>query len=291
MWWIGAALAAGQTDFDATRTDVANAYAFEWRDDGGKRHEARFSLPAAAVRADNAAPRQPPLDEMNVHQARVVREWARRELKGVELTVTPTGSGVEFQVSGRDKARMKRALVKAQAVAEEAADDWLLAHDVMTMEDGALSMDHAKIVPQYVDDVAPIAAAIPGDDPRVWANNALAFVQAIPYEIRGDGEDKGFRRPLSVIDRNRGDCDSKSTLFLAMLAAAHPDVDSAVVYVPGHALVALALPPRDGDATVEIAGRDWVLAEPVGPGAFPVGETGAGHARQAKRGEIHVVDR
>ncbi len=291
MWWIGAALAAGQTDFAVARTDASNTYDFQWKDAAGRKHDARFTLPAAAVRADNAAPRQPPLDEMNLHQARIVRQWARDDLKGVELTVTATGTGLELNVTGRDKGRMKRALAKAEALAAEAADDWMVAHDVMTMEGGDLSMDHAKIVPSYVDDVAPIAAAIPGDDARAWADDALAFLQAIPYEIRGDGADKGFRRPLSVIDRNKGDCDSKSVLFLAMLAAAHPDVDSAMVYVPGHALVALALPPREGDDTVEIAGRDWVLAEPVGPAVYRVGETGDGHARQAKRGEIHVVSR
>ena len=290
MWWIGAALAAGQTEFEVTRTDIANTYEFHWKDEAGRRHDARFALPAPAVQADNAAPRKPPLDEMSQHQARIVRQWAR-DLEGVELTVTATGAGLEFNVSGRDKGRMKRVLTKAQALAEEAADDWLLANDVMTMEGGGLSMDHAKLVPAYVDDVAPVAAAIPGADPRAWADNALAFVQAIPYEIRADGADKGFRRPLSVIDRNKGDCDSKSTLFLAMLAAAHPGVESAMVYVPGHALVALALPPRAGDDTVEIRGRDWILAEPVGPAEYRVGETGTGHARQAKRGEIHMVER
>ena len=62
----------------------------------------------------------------------------------------------------------------------------------------------------------PVPTCVLGgqQEPRVFANKALSFTQAIPY---GEGRkpDK-YRRPLSMIGRNKGDCDSKQSCFCAM---------------------------------------------------------------------------
>ena len=60
-----------------------------------------------------------------------------------------------------------------------------------------------------------------------------------------------------------------------------------MVYVPGHALVGVGLPPLDGERTFEAAGKTFVYAEPVGPAALPLGQTP--NRKAAKKGQVRVV--
>ena len=96
--------------------------------------------------------------------------------------------------------------------------------------------------------------------------------------------------PLSLsrdaAPRNRGDCDSKATLYLALLKAAHPDLESGFVYIKGHAYVGLGLTPKKGDMVFEANGAKWVIAEPVGPALMPVGQAGKKSEKKAKKGKI-----
>ena len=145
-------------------------------------------------------------------------------------------------------------------------------------------------VVDYADDVAPVVTALggPGTDPRTFADLALAFTQGIPYEKRARDR---YRRPLSLLGANAGDCDGKSTLFLTLMHAAWPDVALVMVYVPDHALVGLGLEPARGDDTFSRDGHTWVLAEPVGPRLATVGDASRASRKGTRwgRGEVRVV--
>ena len=97
-----------------------------------------------------------------------------------------------------------------------------------------------------------------------------------------------YRRPLSLLGRNKGDCDSKSTLFLALMHQAWPDLPVGMVYIPEHAFVALGIEPERGDAKLEDEGRSWLLAEPVGPRTAPAGEVDKKSRRRARRGRVDL---
>ena len=120
---------------------------------------------------------------------------------------------------------------------------------------------------------------------------ALAFTQAIPYQKGRRGADAGFQHPLALVARNKGDCDGKSALFLALVRAELPALPLAMVYVPGHALVGVGLPPKPGDRTFQHRGTEYVYAEPVGPAAHPLGSPAKANRRAGKRGVIRLVPR
>ena len=115
-------------------------------------------------------------------------------------------------------------------------------------------------------------------------------MQTIPYEARKrKGGDPGYRRPLALLSRNRGDCDSKSVLFLALVHGRLPDLPLAVVYVPEHALVGIGLDGERGDRTFRDDGVRYIYAEPVGPALHPLGETAPEDRKAAKKGVVRAV--
>jgi hypothetical protein len=194
-------------------------------------------------------------------------------------------------ISGRAKSRKK--LKKAQAglkgVQRKALKQYMREHGFTKLK-GKIIPNHAQHAYRYADDLAPLAVALGAEDlqRRVFAKRALSFVQTIPYEKGRNGRDKGFRLPMSLLAKNKGDCDSKATLYLALMKAAHPGLDTAFIYIKGHAFVGLGLKPQKDDVVFEADGRRWVLAEPVGPAVAPLGQGDAKSERKAKRGKIDI---
>jgi transglutaminase-like putative cysteine protease len=285
--WAGGAQLDFQLD-DGPRTwDMA----WRWRDAAGATHDAQVALPAAAVKADRQEVTWFPRDAMNQAVADDVRAWARG-LQGVTLIVkSPPKGALSYSARGADKGAVKGALDGAEEAAEAATDRWLAEHD-FTRLDGGLSFDHAGLVGRYAADVAPLAAALRAGTTtdRVFVDKALSFVQAIPYEARKrNGIDPGLRRPLSVLSANRGDCDSKTLLFLALVHAELPSAPLAVVYVPGHALGGVGLEAEQGDGSFKEAGVTYLYAEPVGPALHPLGQTDPSNKKAGKKGEVRPV--
>jgi transglutaminase-like putative cysteine protease len=160
------------------------------------------------------------------------------------------------------------------------------------LDDRRLRPDYARIAQESLEDLRPVADAVSaltrGRPPREGLNRLLLFLQTIPYDRLDDrATDAGFLLPLVLLAENRGDCDSKAVAFAALARLLYPDVPSALVLVPQHAFVALGLPPARGDRTLRHGGREWVLAEPVGPHVLPVGRLGEESER--KLGQIEDV--
>ncbi len=263
-------------------------------DEAGAARRVEFVLPSDAVRADVDAPLGFPRKRAVAAQVQAVRRYAET-VKGPKVTAKARGGGVAISVSGRDRTRMRAALDGAEA-ARDAGLDAFLAEEGWVREGRKVLPDHVRFVEAYTDDVAPVAAALAeGLDlgaeagRRAYADRAVRFVQAIPYERRKGGGDKGYRRPLAVLARNRGDCDSKTVLYLALVRAALPDVAGAVVYVPGHAFAAVGVPAVPGDAIVRVGGERLVLAEPVGPKTAPLGDGAARSKRRALLGLVRAA--
>jgi hypothetical protein len=288
--WLAFAGPSAQSAFDVERENDVWAFDVRWRGARGGEQAVDFVLPAAAVDADREELTWFPRKEYNDFVVREVRSWAKT-VKGVEVTAEAKDGGVSIGARGPAK-RAKAVLAKAAKVRDDASRSWLASHDFFTMTDGDVSFDHAKLVNTYAGDLEPVAQALQvgAEEPRAFAEKALSFVQAIPYEARKrNGKDPGYRRPLALLARNRGDCDSKAVLYLGLLRAEHPGVPLAVVYVPGHALVGVGVPAQPGDQTFEVAGKTFVMAEPVGPALMPLGETAKANRKAARRGQVRVV--
>ena len=65
---------------------------------------------------------------------------------------------------------------------------------------------------------------------------------------------------------------ARLTLMAALLAQRFPELKQAMVFVPGHALLGVALPAGPGQATLSWQGETYLLLEPTGPAQLPMGQ-------------------
>lgn len=291
--WLVLAASADQKKVDIARGTPAWDFDIRWVDADGERHRAQFSLPASGVRADLDEPLRYRKKEASREAAQAVRAFGQTK-PGVDLRARVTDDGgILISASGKKRSRVKAVLATAEGVRDEALSAYQDENGWATL-DGEIIPDHTGHASSYADDLAPLVTALggPTPDPRDFAELALGFVQSIPYEKRAMVRDR-FRRPLSVLGRNKGDCDSKSTLYLGLMRSAYPTLPLAMVYVPNHAFVALGLDREGGDATLKHGGQRWVIAEPTGPAMLPLGDAGKKSKRRARFGMFKalVVDR
>lgn len=290
VWMLTAS--AQQRQVDITRGQPEWTFDIRWRDADGKSHRTQFSLPHQPVRADLDEPFRYRKKEAARMAAQAVRAFGEtRPNVDVRARVSDDGT-LYISASGSSRSRVRAVLEAAEAVRDEALAQYQQENGWSTL-DGSIIPDHVGHASTYADALQPVVEALggPTPDPRDFANTALGFVQSIPYEQRVVVRDR-FRRPLSVLGRNKGDCDSKSTLYLGLIRAAYPTLPLAMVYIPNHAYVALGLDAERGEDTLRDAGMQWVLAEPVGPALHPVGEISGRSRRKSRfgRAEMLIVD-
>lgn len=267
-----AAPRAKQAAFDVDKGAERWRFHYRFVDEASRVQSLYFELPAERVARDNDVPLQFPMSEAVKSEVAAVRRYADTH-PGPKITASAKGGAVSIKVSGKNAEKMRGALKGAAQAADDALDLFLARHRYTRLRSGGISPDHARLADQYADDVAPLASALAHDAPdaRTYVERALTFVQSIPYESGKTGKDKGYRRPLSVLARNKGDCDSKTTLFLALVRAEHAELQSTVVYVPNHAFAGVALTPEPGDRSFVRDEVTYVGMEPVGPAKLPAG--------------------
>lgn len=277
IWLVVAALAAPaakQGKFDSDKQGEIQRLSWSFVDEAGRSRKIVASFPTEQIVADNAVPRQFPKGEAASVQVRAIERYAD-ETKGPKIKAKANSSGgVSIKVSGKNAGKMREALAGASTAAETALDKWLSKHRYTRLRGGEIVADHARLAAEYGDEVAPLAEAlaIETSDEREFIRRSLRFVQAIPYESKRSGADAGYRRPLSVLARNKGDCDSKATLFLALVRSRYPNLASTVVIIPNHAFAAVALSPEPGERSFMLEGTRYVALEPVGPAAVEPGK-------------------
>ncbi len=139
-------------------------------------------------------------------------------------------------------------------------------------------IDFAQVIMDETLAIRPLASAIAdrvrGLPDREVIAYALHFLQLIPYDNlkpRNALDSTGFVAPLTLIDINKGDCDTKSAALAALIRNLLPDIRIAMVLVPGHAFLALDIPAKNSDSTINVNGRNYVIVEPTGPALSPVG--------------------
>ena len=286
---VSEAANAKQLRYDMEETGSEVQLSWTWKAPSGGKDRVQVSLSAAEVEADKSIKRKIQLKDMHEAMAKAARKSGKSRPR-VKLTAKATANGVQLGASGKRSAA-KAAMADAQVAMEQAKNKWMKDNQVFEISDGRLSYDHALIAGERADAVAPLAAALREGtkSDREFVQRALAFSQAIPYQTNKRGTDTGLQRPLALLARNKGDCDGKSTLFLALVHAELPKVPVAIIYVPGHALTGVGLPAKDGDRTFKHDGVTYVYAEPVGPGAFPLGETAPPNKRAGKKGTVRRV--
>ncbi len=165
--------------------------------------------------------------------------------------------------------------------------------------------DHPRVAAESVSLLSPLIAQLDHslsatyDDytPRQALAYVSHFIQQIPYAELTDrlqSNGAGFVTPGRLLHDNRGDCDSKVTLLAALMAGLFADVERRIVYLPGHAMFALALDPEPDDIFLRdrVADADnderatFVIADPTGPAQLNVGEAARAYQSHLRSGAV-----
>lgn len=266
---LGPAAHAG----DFTRTELGDMVALEmsWEDRKDRPRELTVLLPAAQVAAaEDTAPRAPAAAAAEAAARRVRAHFPHRANATVEVRAGRRG-GMRYAVEAANAGLASAVLAEVEAFGDRAFAEELEARGYREVEGDVLEPDYAAAVEAAAPHLGDLARSLgPRGDRRAYTNQVLAFVQAIPYEGTALSADS-WRPPLAVLAGNRGDCDAKVTLFLAIMRAAYPEMDLAAVLVPGHALAAVGIDIGEKDAVVGKGRRRLVVVEAVGPDLSRVG--------------------
>lgn len=157
--------------------------------------------------------------------------------------------------------------------------------------------DHVRIAQESVTMLAPLSEALKlrlqqqseEHSPREALAFVVHFIQQIPYNDFTDrlqSPGAGFIPPGRLLYENKGDCDSKVTLLAALMKNLYPDVESRIVYLPGHAVFAFELEPESQDIYLHDNGATFVIADPTGPALLAVGEASNQYQSHLRSGAV-----
>jgi len=233
-------------------------------------------------------------------------DWS---FQGRELSWSLKGRGVDRATLERHGARLARHLKRASRRINDRRQGELNGYakrvraevlsELKYVRDPGLGSrlrpDYAGLAQAQADLLRPLAAEIEtraDGGVRARVALALAFLQTIPYDelqARGAADGTGFAVPAQLLHLNRGDCDSKATALAALMKHLAPDVRTAVVLLPGHAVLAADLPLQPGDRALELDGERLLLMEPAGPAVFRPGRVSPDSRQRIDAGEVLSV--
>jgi len=276
---------AQQTLFDSQANGTETAFSYQWMDHAGRQQSVEFSLPTDAIDKDRAVPLDLSWAEMDAFVTQELNAWSDTQ-PDIEIEVKSNDSGRMALTAYAEKPLLKQAFEDAWDQMNAAEDKWADANGYVRLSENEFLEDHAKLAREYATSLAPVAQALASEasSPREFAERTMNFLQSIPYDSRTLGRDIGYRRPLATLAENRADCDSKSVVMLALMRAAYPDVEAAVVNIPGHTFVAVEVERLPGDLTIDSGGKTWVTADPVGPAVHELGILSRRSWRMIRRG-------
>lgn len=281
----------GQTSF----TNSGGQLNVGWQDREGKAQQLSYRLEAGKL---------PPLiayrpTRMQEDVLQSLLQQAPLAFPEVQFSLVRPAMSLSIKSRNADKAREASQWVKPEQAKLEAA--WLTQHyfQPFTAPDGApaIKQDHVRIALESRDELAPLMeqlkqeGATETEARQKTVAHMLDFIQAIPYQLldsQSGRSGKGFLSPRQVLEQNRGDCDSKVTLMAALLAQGYPDLKQAMVFVPGHALLGVALPAKPGEATLSRAEETYLLMEPTGPAQLPMGQLAPTSKTLVDSGQLSV---
>ena len=142
-----------------------------------------------------------------------------------------------------------------------------------------ISPDYISLVKDYEKGLRIVSDAIREKNlsDRELLEKALNFLQSIPYDTLQNRDLEsftGFLPAYSLLDKNIGDCDSKSVALLSIAKTLTPQIESIMVLIPKHAFLAFDIPAKPEDQTILYQGKRYVAAEVVGPAVLPLGQVG-----------------
>lgn len=273
--WLALPVCAGQTYFNSSGGQLNVG----WQDKDGKAQQLTYRLEAGKL---------PPLiayrpARMQEDVLQSLLQQGMAEFPTVQFSLSRPQ--MELKIKGRQPEQVNKAMGWLTQQRDKLEAEWLKQHyfQPFTAPDGAaaIKQDHVRIALESRSELAPLAEQLKQQGStetearQKTVAHMLDFVQSIPYQLldsQSGRQGKGFLSPRQVLEQNQGDCDSKVTLMAAMLAQLFPELKQAMVFVPGHALLGVALPAKPGEATLNREGETYLLMEPTGPAQLAMGQ-------------------
>lgn len=280
--------AARQLSFERRRGPAQTQYRVRWLDHEQRERDISFAL--STVDIDSAARlfREFSLESMRDNLEAAIRQtaasWGKVKLNIDRRPMAVDTVGIHYSLSGPselldDAGRQIRQTLK------DSQARYATAY-LRRIDGNTITVDYVEATRRYVRTMWPLAQALlavaGGADERSRVALALSYFQAVPYDelsdrVRNGGYD--YAPPPTLTDLNRGDCDSKSVALACVLRAVTPGRLSAMALMPGHAILGVDLPWREGDAWVRREGRVFIGLEAAGPAMAPVGRVAPQTAR------------
>ena len=249
---------------------------YQWKSSEGKR-ELKFLIPHSDIETlPNSAPAYNPMLAQNyIHRS--LLEYAKTiDPRVAKIVIRRSGSALNMEVSGRSKSKINNITDTLNTKQQKAETDYLAKNYYMPFKDEmgqlAIKQDHRRYALESSGSLNQIVLAIKAQmsnpaNSREFINFTLNWLQTIPYdtlENRMSSNGSGFAAPKQLLINNKGDCDSKSTLFLSLLKSYNPNLSSKMVFLPNHALIAVDLKPNKTDEVIRQDRAEYILAEPTG---------------------------
>jgi len=274
-----------QTGFSKRSTrDGGMQFAYKWRL-GDENYSLSFdlnqaqivSLPLTAPRFNNKMLNR----EVEVALKRHAVLLAER---GIKATVKRQAREISYSVSATTQSSADLAIRELQGISETSTQEFYERYYLVNFTDhlnrNFVQNDYVKYANESAEGLQPIVEAIKAlqrnsTDKREFTALAMTWLQSIPYNdllSRSDSNGAGFFAPIDLLRRNKGDCDSKSTLLATLLKAYDPTLAVYMVLLPQHALLAVDIPAQNNEQTLLVNGKDMLLIEPTGPAYFAKGK-------------------
>ena len=296
---------AEQLNFQKTQKGDATDYYYRWLDADNEVQEIRFRLPHTAFKAaPTLQPNYKPSLAQRFVTVALVKKAKTYDPKDARIAIKNDNQRINIEVRSQSETRADVILEELQAEQVRAFNAYLeqnyYVRFTTIFNQGAVKPDHLRYVEETSKALVPVSQAFyekirQDADARDYFDLLLGWIQSIPYDTLEDrvaSNGSGFAPPVGLLNQNLGDCDSKAVLTSALVRAFLPTTDMAMVFLPNHALLAVALTPLIDDSTIQIDGRDFVLYDPTGPALLPFGQVSESTQRylQTGRYQIEVID-
>ncbi|WP_404400217.1 transglutaminase-like domain-containing protein [Idiomarina seosinensis] len=278
---------AQQISFDKQSQDETLQLNYQWQDTGGTKHSVQFGINKSKFLDSLARFRNYERKRANRELAHQLNRYIKQQRwRGVNVQLSPRQRSISITprsaTSNKQSETFRQQTQKLKAYYVQQWHEYLQANHYRRLQlpftTGGIIPDAVSIAelqrPLLNDLVSQLGEILKNNSRRNYTNLVGQFIQSIPYNALQDGIDNrgdGFLPPNQVLFYNQGDCDSKASLMAAVLRTIMPQQKMAIIYLPGHALFAVQMPPKDNDATVTVDGTTMVLMEVAGPSLMAAG--------------------
>ena len=297
MWLFAIACYAEQLTFNKIESDAGVTLSYQWLDHFSQTQSLTVTLPQEKINNMYRGVKNymPDIAQRYVY-IELMKAAQKVDPREARIRLRKIGLDTRISVTGRSPELIRKWQQTMETSKETAFEQYLLENYYTTFKTHfgkeAIKPDHIRYLNESRELLMPVSMAFfdkigQGQDTRDYAAILLSWIQSIPYnelEDKSVSRGSGYLSPPEVLINNIGDCDSKTTLMATVMRTLLPNVSLAIVYLPGHALLAANLSRRDTEHTIELGGMRYLLLEPTGPAMMPLGQIGDKSAKDIASG-------